>query len=117
MHIDIDVEDALVEPEKLDNAKYDIYEIIVSLQPTARKRNMLLCLGARSTPNRIPTIDITESRCLALLRVMQPTRPIDSDITLASVETGCTFHATTCADTTELEEAIEHGTVVADIVF
>ena len=46
---------------------------------------------------------------------MQAPSPIDSNITLFPIESGRTLHAPTSADSTELKEAVEDGTVIADI--
>ena len=48
---------------------------------------------------------------------MQATGPVDSDIALVAVEPGSALHAAASANTTELEQAVEHGAVVAHIVF
>lgn len=61
------------------------------------------------------TIDVTEPTSFALFCVMESTSPVDSNVTLLPVESCSSFHASTCADTTELEEAVKYWTVVADV--
>jgi hypothetical protein len=64
----------------------------------------------------IHTIDVAKTTGLALLGVMQTASPIDGDVALLAVEASRALHATACADAAELEEAIEDGAVVADVV-
>lgn len=61
------------------------------------------------------TIDVAETTGLALLGVMESTSPVDCDVAFSSVEARSAFHAATSGDTTELEEAIKDGTIVADV--
>jgi len=61
------------------------------------------------------TIDVAEATCLTLLCVMEASSPINSDIALAAVKTGCTLHATTRTDATELEKSIEDWAIISDI--
>lgn len=61
------------------------------------------------------TIDVAETTGFALLGVMKSTSPVDRDVAFASVEARSTLHAATSGDTTELEEAIEDGAIVADV--
>jgi hypothetical protein len=63
------------------------------------------------------TIDIAETAGLAFLGVMQTASPVDSDVALAAVQSCSAFHAASSADSAELEQAVEDGTVVANIVF
>ena len=63
------------------------------------------------------TVHIAESASFAFLGVMKTASPIDCNVALLAVQTGGTLHATTSADTAELEQAIEHGTIISDIVF
>lgn len=63
------------------------------------------------------TIDIAEATCFTLLGVMQTTSPVDSNVAFAAVQAGCALHCATCADTAKLEQAVKHGTVIADVVF
>jgi hypothetical protein len=46
---------------------------------------------------------------------MKASGPIHSDVTFAAVETGCTLHATACADTAKLEKPIEDRAIISDI--
>jgi hypothetical protein len=48
---------------------------------------------------------------------MEAAGPINSDITLSTIEASCSFHATSCTDTTELKEAIEYRTIIPNIEF
>ena len=48
---------------------------------------------------------------------MQTTSPVDSDLTLLAVESCRTLHAATSTYAAELEQTIEDGTVISDIVF
>jgi len=48
---------------------------------------------------------------------MKATRPIDRDITLATVQSRSTLHTTTTGDTAKFEKAVEDRAVVANIVF
>lgn len=63
------------------------------------------------------TVDVTETTSLTLLCVMQTASPIHGNVTLASIEARGTFHAPTSAYAAELKQAIEHRTIVSDIVF
>jgi hypothetical protein len=47
---------------------------------------------------------------------MQAAGPVDGDVALAAVQTRCALHGAAGADAAELEQAVEHGTVVADVV-
>lgn len=47
---------------------------------------------------------------------MQPTRPVDCDITFAPVEPRCAFHATAGADATKLEEPVKYRAIIPDVV-
>jgi hypothetical protein len=47
---------------------------------------------------------------------MQTSCPVDSNVAFASVEACGTFHCSTCADPTELEQTIEDRAIVSDIV-
>lgn len=46
---------------------------------------------------------------------MKTTCPIDRNVAFATVEACSTLHTATSRDTTELEEAIKHRTIVTDI--
>lgn len=63
------------------------------------------------------TIDVAETTGFTLLGVMKSTSPVDCDVAFASVEARSALHAATGGDTTELEEAIEDGTIIADVEF
>lgn len=63
------------------------------------------------------TIDVAETTGFALLGVMESTSPVDCDVAFASVEARSALHAPTSRDTTELEEAIKDGAIVADVEF
>src|ERR1700760_197408 len=62
------------------------------------------------------TIDVAEATRLALLCMMQPTSPVDGDIALLPVQPRSPLHAASSTDPTELEQPIEHRTVVTDVV-
>jgi hypothetical protein len=42
--------------------------------------------------------------------------PVDSNVTLLTVQTRGALHAAACADTAELEETVKDGTVVTHVV-
>lgn len=63
------------------------------------------------------TINITETTCFALFRMMETPGPIYSDIALPSVEACCSLHTSTSADTTELEQAVKDWAIVTHVVF
>ena len=63
------------------------------------------------------TINVAETTGFALLGVMESTSPVDCDVAFASVEARSALHAATSRDTTKLEEAIEDGTIIADVEF
>ena len=48
---------------------------------------------------------------------MKTSSPIDCDVAFATVQTRSTLHATTRADTTELEESVEYRTIITNVVF
>jgi hypothetical protein len=47
---------------------------------------------------------------------MKSTGPVDGNVAFLPVEARGTLHTTACADTTELEQTIEYGTVITDVV-
>jgi hypothetical protein len=49
--------------------------------------------------------------------MMQTTSPVDSNLTLLAIESRRTLHTATSTYATELEQPVEHWTVVTDIVF
>lgn len=69
----------------------------------------------RPSVNALLTIDVAEAASLALLGVMQPTSPIDGNVTLVSRETSCSFHGSTSRDGTVLEETVKDRTVICDV--
>lgn len=84
--------------------------------PSTISRNVSILVKSE-LGRRVLTIDITETTSFALLCVMETTSPVDSDVALLSIQSGGTFHTTTSADTAKLEQAVEHGTIVTDVVF
>lgn len=48
--------------------------------------------------------------------MVKTTGPVNGNVTLVAVEPSGTLHTTTRADTAKLEEPIENGTIVSDIV-
>jgi hypothetical protein len=46
---------------------------------------------------------------------MKASSPVYSDVTFAAVETGCTLHAPSRADTAKLEKSIEDRAIISDI--
>lgn len=60
-------------------------------------------------------IHITKPRCLALLRMVKPPSPIHRNIRLLPVQLGRRAHRTAGGGLAELEQAVEHGTVLADV--
>jgi len=63
------------------------------------------------------TIDVAEPTCLALFCVMKTTSPVDCDVAFASIQASSTLHATTSANTAEVEESVEDWTIITDVVF
>jgi len=63
------------------------------------------------------TIHIAEATGFTLLCVMQPTGPVDSNVTFSAVQARCAFHGAASADATELEQTIKDRTVISDVVF
>lgn len=47
---------------------------------------------------------------------MQPTSPVDGDVTLLSVQASSSLHGTSCTDSTELEKTVENGAIITDII-
>ena len=47
--------------------------------------------------------------------MMKPSSPIDSDVTFPTVEPCSTFHRTSGADATELEQTIENRAIISNI--
>lgn len=62
------------------------------------------------------TIDVAEATCLALLRVMQATSPVDGDVAFAAIETRCTLHTATSTNPAEFKKAIEDRAIVTHVV-
>ena len=62
------------------------------------------------------TIDVAEATGLAILGVVQAAGPVDGDVALAAVQTSGALHGAAGTDAAELKQAVEHGTVVADVV-
>lgn len=108
MHVNIDVQDALVEPQKLQDTQDDVWRGGVSLLSRRGVATRLFAL-------RVRTIDIAEAACLALLCVVQTASPIDSNVALLAVQSCSALHGATRADAAELEQTIEDRTIVADI--
>lgn len=107
--VDVDVEDALFEAEKFEDAEDDVWGGKSAKMGKKIKKPVVVTKVEH-------TIDVAKATSLTFLRVVQPTCPIHSDITFVPVQTRSTFHAAAGTDTAELEEAVEDGTVVADIV-
>lgn len=63
------------------------------------------------------TVDIAESTSFSLLRMMQSTSPVYSDVALAPVQSRSALHTAAGADPTELEQTIEHRAVISNVVF
>jgi hypothetical protein len=63
------------------------------------------------------TVDVAETTGFTFLGVMQTTSPVHSNIAFAAVQPRRALHAAASADTTEFEQTVEDGTVVADVVF
>lgn len=63
------------------------------------------------------TIDITETRRLAFLGVVQPACPVDGHIAFPAIQSRSTFHTAASTDAAELEQAIEDWTVISNVVF
>jgi hypothetical protein len=63
------------------------------------------------------TINVAEATCLALLGVVKTSSPVDGDVAFTTVQSGGTFHATTSADTAELEKSVKNRTIITHIIF
>ena len=48
---------------------------------------------------------------------MKTSSPIDCDVAFATIQTRSTLHATTRANTTELEESVEYRTIITNVIF
>lgn len=48
---------------------------------------------------------------------MQAASPVDGNFALLAVQSRRALHAATCANPTELEQSVEHWTIISDIVF
>jgi len=103
MNVDVNVEYTLVEPQQLDDGEHDIWKTSVPEYLTTFKDQL--------------TVHVAESAGLAFFGMMQATGPVHCYITLASVESCGTLHTATCTYAAELEQSIEDGTVITDIVF
>lgn len=99
--INIDVENTVVEPEKLDDAENDI------------------CKVSEMSSNRYSrlTVDVAEAAGFTLLSMVETTSPIDSDIALLAVESCGALHASASGNTTEFEEPIEDRTIISYVEF
>ena len=60
-------------------------------------------------------VDVAKSRGLGLLRVVEPTGPVERDIGVAAVELYGGADGATGGGLTESEETVEDGTVLADV--
>jgi hypothetical protein len=67
--------------------------------------------------SRAQTVHVAETASLALLGMVKASGPVDSSVALVTIETGGTLHATTSADSTEIEEAVEDRAVIANVEF
>ena len=67
--------------------------------------------------SRSLTVDVAKAAGFTLLRVMQSTSPIHSNVAFAAVQSCRTFHAATSTDSTEFEQTVKHRTVVTNVVF
>ncbi|OLL25660.1 hypothetical protein NEOLI_003650 [Neolecta irregularis DAH-3] len=72
--------------------------------------------GSAPPPRRSRTVDVAEAARLALLRVVQPARPVDRDVALAAVQPRRPLHAAAARDPAELKQPVEHRAVVAHVV-
>jgi hypothetical protein len=62
------------------------------------------------------TIHIAETTRFALLRVMETSSPIHSDVAFVAVEARRTLHAASSANTAELKQPVENWTVIPNII-
>ena len=62
------------------------------------------------------TIDVAEPGGLALLRMMQAASPVNSNITLPSIQPRRALHAPAGTDPTKLKQPVKHRTIVAHVV-
>lgn len=60
-------------------------------------------------------IHITESRGLTFLSVVQPTSPIDGDISILPIKLHGSAHRTTSGGLTKVEKPVKNRAVLADI--
>ena len=107
--VDIDVENALLKPEELDDAENNVCKLRIQVS---------ICLQrVRKAVRRRLTVHIAKPASFALLCVMQASRPVDSDIALSSIQPCSTLHTATCADPAKLKQAIEDWAIVTNVVF
>lgn len=62
------------------------------------------------------TIYIAETTRFALLRVMEPSGPVNSDVAFVAVKACRTLHAAASADTTELKQPVKNWTVIPNVI-
>ena len=62
------------------------------------------------------TVHVAEATGFTLLCVMKTSRPIDSDVTFLTIQSRGTLHAATGANTAKLEQAVEDGAIITDVV-
>ena len=48
---------------------------------------------------------------------MKTSCPVDGNVAFASIQSRCTLHTSTSADSTELEQSVEDRTIVTNVVF
>ena len=107
--VDIDVENALLKPEELDDAENNVCKLRIQVS---------ICLQrVRKAVRRRLTVHIAKPASFALLRVMQASRPVDGDIALPSIQPCSTLHTATCANPAKLKQAIEDWAIVTNVVF
>jgi len=98
--VNVNVKDALIIAKKFKDSQNDVYP---------RWSANFLVMGSEKTSL---TINVTEATSLALLRVMKTTSPVHSYIAFTPVQSCSTLHTAACADSTELEKAIEHWAII-----
>jgi hypothetical protein len=103
--VDVDVQDALLVAKELEDRENYICSKTLSASRTTHRRSVTK-----------HTVDITESTGFALLGVVQPTSPIDGYVAFLAVEASSALHGPASTDTTELEQAVKHRTIITDIV-
>lgn len=63
-----------------------------------------------------PTVNITETACFALFRMVETSGPVDGNVAFISVKTRSAFHAATGTNSAKLEKSVKDRTVITDVI-